>query len=154
LRVRFALTRRGKKQIEPLFDGFGPLSTFSGKISLSYAFSLIGYGAQHDLHLFRKIRNEFAHSIATKNFTDIKIEQMIASFYLSEKKADPSSLQPVQLARTRFSYASGKMSALLHASCSLINEADLSMSAKEELFDDLCTRMSGVTPLSHSSLDS
>jgi DNA-binding MltR family transcriptional regulator len=46
-----------------LFDGNGALATLSAKIDIAYAFGLIANVDRHDLHLLRKIRNDFAHDI-------------------------------------------------------------------------------------------
>jgi len=48
---------------DDLFDGDGPLSTFSAKIHLSYRMGLIDAGLAHSLHMIRKIRNAFAHEV-------------------------------------------------------------------------------------------
>jgi hypothetical protein len=47
---------------DELFEGYGPLNTFSAKIELAYGFGLISKNEKLDLHAIRKIRNEFAHS--------------------------------------------------------------------------------------------
>jgi DNA-binding MltR family transcriptional regulator len=47
--------------VEELFRGQGGLSSFSAKISICYAVGLMTRGASHDLHIVRKIRNDFAH---------------------------------------------------------------------------------------------
>jgi hypothetical protein len=44
-----------------LFDGNGPLSTFSHKVMLGYALELYGPVFRHDLDLIRELRNGFAH---------------------------------------------------------------------------------------------
>ena len=46
-----------------LFDGTGALATFSAKIDIAYAFGLIGTQERADLHIIRKIRNDFAHAV-------------------------------------------------------------------------------------------
>ncbi len=51
------------KEVEKLFSINGPLSTFSGKISMSYSVGLIEKTIMDDLHLVRKIRNAFAHQL-------------------------------------------------------------------------------------------
>lgn len=51
-----------------LFDGYGPLSSFSAKIDLSYAFQIIDKKTRDELTIIRKIRNKFAHSVALINF--------------------------------------------------------------------------------------
>lgn len=49
---------------DPLFDGDAPLSTFSSRINISYQLGLIDEELTRALHLLRRIRNEFAHSVA------------------------------------------------------------------------------------------
>ncbi|MGA7562926.1 MAG: MltR family transcriptional regulator [Desulfobaccales bacterium] len=46
---------------EELFKSVGPLATFSARIDIAYAFGLISPLERRDLHLLRKIRNDFAH---------------------------------------------------------------------------------------------
>jgi mannitol operon repressor len=45
-----------------LFESNGAFATFSAKIEAAYAFGLIGTLEYRDLHLVRKIRNDFAHA--------------------------------------------------------------------------------------------
>jgi hypothetical protein len=45
-----------------LFQGYGPLSSFSSKIDLSYAFSIIDRETFVELNKLREIRNRIAHS--------------------------------------------------------------------------------------------
>ena len=47
---------------ERLFDGNGPLATFSNKILVGYALGLFGSVFRHDLDLIRELRNGFAHT--------------------------------------------------------------------------------------------
>lgn len=49
---------------DDLFDGERPLSTFSAKIRMAYRLGLIDDVFAGQLHLFRKMRNEFAHEVA------------------------------------------------------------------------------------------
>ncbi len=59
---------------DPLFDGpQAPLSTFSAKIELSARLGAITDDTKKSLHLIRKIRNEFAHSLTECDFNDSKI---------------------------------------------------------------------------------
>ncbi len=141
LRALFDANKRKKKSVEPLFEGFGPLSSFSGKISLSYSFSLISDAMEHDLHIIRKIRNEFAHSIVTKNFADSKIGQMVssmkscASYWKGPGAPNPDVFnEPGQLTRTKFAYASGKISAFLQVSIIIIASNEIPMNQKEDIF--------------------
>ncbi len=49
---------------EPLFATYGPLTSFAAKIDLAAALALLTPAEAADLHLIRKIRNEFAHEIS------------------------------------------------------------------------------------------
>jgi hypothetical protein len=44
-----------------LFDGYGPLSTFSAKIDMAFAFSILDEDLYADLQVIREVRNMFAH---------------------------------------------------------------------------------------------
>jgi DNA-binding MltR family transcriptional regulator len=46
-----------------IFSGYGPLSSFSAKIDLSFYLGFISRGEYDELHQIRRIRNEFAHSL-------------------------------------------------------------------------------------------
>lgn len=48
---------------DELFDGDTPLSTFSAKINLAHRLRLIAPDLARALHLFRKVRNDFAHDV-------------------------------------------------------------------------------------------
>jgi hypothetical protein len=52
-----------EKEVGKLFEPNQPLSTFSGKIALVYSLGLIYEPVYRDLHVVRKIRNEFAHDL-------------------------------------------------------------------------------------------
>jgi mannitol operon repressor len=57
-----------------LLDGANaPLGTFSARIDASHALGLITDHEEHELHLIRKVRNEFAHSKHGTTFNDQKI---------------------------------------------------------------------------------
>lgn len=62
-----------KKIVDQLFEHQGSLGTFSGKIDLAFCCGLIGVQSQRDLHLIRKIRNDFAHSLSAASFDDESI---------------------------------------------------------------------------------
>jgi DNA-binding MltR family transcriptional regulator len=59
---------------ENLFDVEKPLGTFSAKIELAYCLSLIPKSLYRDLHLIRKIRNEFAHGLHGLTFNSDSIK--------------------------------------------------------------------------------
>lgn len=52
---------KDKKISEKLFGPVGPLSSFSQRIAVGYAFNMIDKQQFHDLEAIRQIRNHFAH---------------------------------------------------------------------------------------------
>ncbi len=59
---------------DPLLDGpQAPLGTFSAKIDLCVRMALIPVETGKSLHLVRRIRNRFAHDLASCDFSDSKI---------------------------------------------------------------------------------
>ena len=51
-----------KTLLATIFEGNGPLSTFSGRIAVCTALGLTSPQVRHDLAIIKAIRNEFAHS--------------------------------------------------------------------------------------------
>lgn len=70
LRARFCVNAsKPQSVIEPLFEPFGPLATFSGKTRIAYAFDLFqAEWIYRDLELLRKLRNRFAHGSRPAQF--------------------------------------------------------------------------------------
>ena len=63
---------------DELFDGpNAPLGTFSSRIEMAYRIGLISVKFSRDLHLIRKIRNEFAHNIHGCSFDDARVRSRI-----------------------------------------------------------------------------
>ena len=58
---------------ETLLRDQGPLGTFSSRIDMARSLNLIDDDAWRDLHLFRKIRNDFAHSVHMHGFAEPEI---------------------------------------------------------------------------------
>jgi DNA-binding MltR family transcriptional regulator len=63
-----------------LFDGYGPLSSFSGKVDVAYALQIITKETYDDLTTIRKLRNKFAHSTTPVNFDSIEIRTIFKQF--------------------------------------------------------------------------
>lgn len=57
-----------------IFTHNGALGTFSAKIDLAYMLALISPSVRKDLHLLRKIRNDFAHTAKPLQFTEHRIK--------------------------------------------------------------------------------
>ena len=57
----------------PLFEGHGAFAIFSARIDTAYLLGLLPSSARLDLHLVRKIRNDFAHLASPLGFDDEKM---------------------------------------------------------------------------------
>jgi DNA-binding MltR family transcriptional regulator len=63
---------------DDLFDGINaPLSSFSSKINMAFRLGLISHQFCRDLHVIRKIRNDFAHDVHNCNFENTKVKSRI-----------------------------------------------------------------------------
>jgi DNA-binding MltR family transcriptional regulator len=64
-----------------LFKARGPLSDFAGKIDLAYSLGWIPESLRNDLHIVRRIRNDFAHDPNhTLSFSDPSVRDRINNF--------------------------------------------------------------------------
>jgi mannitol operon repressor len=76
LRDVLAASMRDGSHVGDLLDGASaPLGTFSARIAATYALGLITENEHHDLTLLRRIRNDFAHDIATTFETQSVIDR-------------------------------------------------------------------------------
>ena len=62
-----------QKLVEQLLSQNGPLGAFSARIDFTYAIGLLGKNIHRDLHLVRKIRNDFGHSPEVISFDDASL---------------------------------------------------------------------------------
>lgn len=60
-----------------LFKQYGPLKTFSGKIDIAYAFSIIDAETYNELRAIKDIRNRFAHANQFTNFNALEISVLV-----------------------------------------------------------------------------
>jgi Mannitol repressor len=74
-----------KRIIDDMFDQSGALGTFSAKINLAFLIGMFSKEAIQDLHIIRKVRNEFAHELATKNFKSQRVADLIKNMQLIKK---------------------------------------------------------------------
>lgn len=77
--VKQVLPNQTKKFKDKLFNYPGPLSSFSGKIELSYAFGVIDIELYNSLNALRQIRNKAAHS--NEKFSLKSFEKEIEMIY-------------------------------------------------------------------------
>jgi len=63
---------------DSLLEGaYAPIATFNARIDLAYRLGLISARFCRDLHLIRRIRNDFAHNISSCNFEDSSVHSRI-----------------------------------------------------------------------------
>lgn len=71
------LVKGGKVKDSDLYDGNGPLSTFSSRIKLSYKLGLISEYECVEIEKVRKIRNSFAHQVLITSFDNDKVRGIV-----------------------------------------------------------------------------
>ena len=71
-------------EYDQLFDGAGPLSSFSSKIKIAHSIGVISKFAKIDLDLIREIRNIFAHSIVHIDFNEPAVLDRCRDLWLGE----------------------------------------------------------------------
>lgn len=91
-----------------LFNQASSLSSFSAKIDLCFCLGLISQKGHRDLHLIRKVRNEFAHVPTEITFENQKIADRCKELY---HDAGYDSLS----ARKKFMRVTIGISAIIHA---------------------------------------
>jgi DNA-binding MltR family transcriptional regulator len=69
-----------KKIYTRLFENNGALATFSSKIDLAFLLGIIPKNIFDDLHLLRRIRNDFAHKASHITFESSPIKERCYSF--------------------------------------------------------------------------
>jgi hypothetical protein len=71
-----------KTDRDELFNGYGPLSNFSAKISIGYALGILSKQTRDDLRIIKQIRNSAAHRIKDFSFSNEDIKQRCSSLVL------------------------------------------------------------------------
>jgi len=89
-----------KKVVDPLFQGYAPLSTFSAKIQVSYALGLIPEHVYKPLNLIRKLRNDFAHEKSAVSFQSAKYRDQLREILGSSKASQDDDEKIPQMGRT------------------------------------------------------
>ena len=85
---------------DDLFDGMGPLSSFSAKIDLSHRLGLIDSDLAHSIHTIRKLRNDFAHEPGTSRLNTPPHSDRVAHFLSLFEKLDAYQTFPRELPKT------------------------------------------------------
>lgn len=105
-----------------LFRSDGALGSFGSRIDLAYLLGLIGVSARRDLHLIRKMRNEFGHIAKPISFDDEAMVNRCRELY-------HSNLDPAVDPRTKFTNVVLGVTATLHGAqltvCQLAPADDL-----------------------------
>lgn len=71
---------------DDLFVTYGPLSTFSAKVNICAALGLISDSEHRDLHLVRRIRNDFAHDLHKWSFDKDPVRSHVNQLSVSRSK--------------------------------------------------------------------
>lgn len=74
-------------ETDRLFEGYGPLSSFSARINIAFAFGMIDQHLLNDLNCIRKIRNHFAHDPRDTSFSVSPVREFCTN--LSTRDASP-----------------------------------------------------------------
>ncbi|ARQ01703.1 hypothetical protein [Pseudorhodoplanes sinuspersici] len=72
-----------------VFGTGGFCETFASKIDLALAVGLMPFDAHHDLHIIRKVRNKFAHSIDPLTFEDQQIKDWLNNLRITKGAGGP-----------------------------------------------------------------
>lgn len=70
---------QNKKLQKEMYEGNGPLATFSSRINMSYSIGLLSADEMKDFHAIRSIANEFAHSPGDISFADPHVISRVAN---------------------------------------------------------------------------
>ena len=98
-----------------LLSGSGGLSTFSARIDMAYLLALVSPLGRRDLHLIRKIRNEFAHNATLIAFEDEGISARCRELHHDVWKDDlPPRKKFIRVAMGAAGLIQGAIKSLVH----------------------------------------
>ena len=112
---------------DELFDGSNaPLGTFSARIEIAYRTGLVSVKFARDLHLVRRIRNDFAHNIHGASFDDTRVKQRISELDNSNGifARSPRTAEAEKTARAHFLAAVSWMIFHLERQASFVKAID------------------------------
>lgn len=95
--------------IDAAFGRNGPISSFSARIDFAMLLGLLSRNEGRDLHLLRKIRNDFAHSPDPLSFTDQTVQRRCLEFFHTTR-------EPTASPRQHFTSTVSSLLAAIHAS--------------------------------------
>src|SRR5579862_7756007 len=76
------------EQFDELFEGYGPLATFSAKIAVGTVLGLINKDMRHDLGIIKRMRNGSAHSYLPVSFDASPFRERCRSLKLTTNFKD------------------------------------------------------------------
>jgi DNA-binding MltR family transcriptional regulator len=96
--LEFAIGRAFKNELTPteqaeIFSGYGPLASFSARITIAYALGAMSIEARNDLRVVKSIRNEAAHRMTHFSLQEGVLKQYCDSLKLTAP-IDLSSFEP------------------------------------------------------------
>jgi mannitol operon repressor len=103
-----------KRCIDPLFGPEAALATFASKMKIARAFGILADWMYEDLEIIRKIRNEFAHSHSSADFSNPNVVRLIGSL---KAVGFVSKVIDVSTDDTRSHESEVRFTFLLSASC-------------------------------------
>ena len=80
---------RPDKDVDELFNRYGPLSSFAARINVAYAFRLIDNQLRSDLNYIRTVRNRFAHELHNTSFSASPVREICKNLSTRETSAEP-----------------------------------------------------------------
>jgi hypothetical protein len=86
--ITYAIQRRNTRfqyHREKLFENYGPISTFDGKILIATGMGIFGSDTQFNLNIIRHLRNTFAHASVPVRFSTPEVE---AACHVFRRPAD------------------------------------------------------------------
>jgi len=115
-----------KKQ-KDIFEGNGALGTFSSKIDIAFLLGLIPKNILNDLHILRRIRNDFAHNAKPITFTTDYVKDRCNALQVVNKEAlrDDTKAYFLRSMTTILTYVNMKMDTF--EKCTEENEFDPSI---------------------------
>jgi hypothetical protein len=98
--LRFRM--RDQEVADALFSPMGPLSSFSQRIAIAYAFGLIPKQRYRDFELIRKIRNHFAHHPMDTTFATAEVQKLAAGLSMMDTASEQKESRPGYRARIAY----------------------------------------------------
>jgi DNA-binding MltR family transcriptional regulator len=121
------------KLAHKVFDASGPLGSFSSRIDMAYLLGLIPKNALRDLHVLRKIRNDFAHVSDNLSFETPNISDRCSDlFFIGEPVNRPPRAQFVSAMMSIV----GMIVGLIHLSKHPEPQPDLDIYAQSDAVDE------------------